>query len=133
MILNIFRLGVRRWGMCREQEGRRSRAGPEGGAAQPRPARSQPYELYVPEQAAERMSWRTRREGDYLPSSGQSGRTKLKEIFIDHKIPAYQRNAWPLLLLDQEIIWAPMLKKATLAAVRGGKSVLIKVRHCDII
>ncbi len=98
-----------------------------------RPALRLPYEFCVPEAAVSRLTWRTRREGDYLPSSGQRGRTKLKDIFIDHKIPAYQRNTWPLLLLDQEIIWAPLLKKATRARPGSGKSVLIKVRHCDII
>jgi len=92
-----------------------------------------PHGLYVAERELPRLSWRTRREGDALPSRGASGRTKLKEIFIDHKIPAYQRNSWPLLLLDQEIVWAPLLKKALSPAPGQSKSILIKVRHCDII
>ncbi len=47
---------------------------------------------------------RNRRDGDRFNPYGMSGSKKLKDFFIDIKIPSYQRNDIPLLLNNDEII-----------------------------
>jgi tRNA(Ile)-lysidine synthase len=52
-----------------------------------------------------RLKVRNRRDGDYMYPKGMSGKKKLKDIFIDKKIPREKRDLIPLLALDSEILW----------------------------
>ena len=88
-------------------------------------------ELLLPADLIDRLSWRARREGDAVSSLGKKGRRKLKDIFIDNHIPLYQRNHWPLLLLDDEIIWVGGLWKKDLG--KADSQILIKIRLYDKI
>lgn len=85
----------------------------------------------VPVELADSLVWRTRREGDRVPSNGQSGCRKLKDIFIDAKIPPHRRNRWPLLAAGEDILWVTGLWRREYA--RAGKSILIKIRDYDNI
>ena len=49
---------------------------------------------------------RTRRPGDRIQPAGMSGRKKLKDFFIDHKVPRAWRDRLPLLLAGGRIAWA---------------------------
>ena len=49
---------------------------------------------------------RTRRPGDRFYPPGGAGERKLKEFFIDRKIPRLEREYIPLLASGDEIIWA---------------------------
>lgn len=49
---------------------------------------------------------RNRREGDRIYPRGSLGEKKLKEYFIDAKIPSEQRSSIPLVALDNRIVWA---------------------------
>lgn len=49
---------------------------------------------------------RNRREGDYIVPLGMTGRKKIKELFIDDKIPRFERNGIPLIACGSEILWA---------------------------
>lgn len=51
------------------------------------------------------VSLRNRREGDYFQSTREGGRKKLKDYFIDTKVPRYLRNTIPLLADNSHIIW----------------------------
>lgn len=51
------------------------------------------------------ISIRNRRQGDIFQPFGFAGTKKLKEFFIDEKIPREQRDHIPLLALDEEIVW----------------------------
>ncbi len=56
---------------------------------------------------------RTRKQGDRMSVKGLNGTKKLKDIFIDEKIPLYKRNSWPVVTDKHgEILWLPGLKKA---------------------
>ena len=46
---------------------------------------------------------RTRRDGDIFAPSGMNGNKKVKKYYIDNKIPKYQRNKYPLLVINNEI------------------------------
>ena len=48
---------------------------------------------------------RNRRAGDYFYPLGLEGRKKLKDFFIDEKIPLRKRGLIPLLISGKEIIW----------------------------
>ena len=49
---------------------------------------------------------RTRRPGDRIQPAGMSGRKKLKDFFIGHRVPRAQRDRIPLLLAGGRIAWA---------------------------
>lgn len=56
---------------------------------------------------------RTRKQGDYIEPLGLSGRKKIKDIFIEKKIPPEERNSYPLLVDSTDnILWVPNLKKS---------------------
>ncbi len=48
---------------------------------------------------------RNRKNGDRFSPLGMKGRKKLKDFFIDEKIPKEDRNKIPLVLDGEEIIW----------------------------
>ena len=48
---------------------------------------------------------RNRKSGDLFKPYGSTGSKKLKEFFIDMKIPRDQRNKIPVIAADQEIVW----------------------------
>lgn len=52
-----------------------------------------------------RITLRNRQEGDRFSPLGMKGSKKLKDIFIDLKIPREKRDTIPLLCFDQDISW----------------------------
>ncbi|SFB31890.1 tRNA(Ile)-lysidine synthase [Lentibacillus halodurans] len=55
---------------------------------------------------------RTRKPGDRMRWTGLSGSKKLKDIFIDAKIPLNERDTWPVITdNNDEILWLAGLKK----------------------
>ncbi|PLT33056.1 tRNA lysidine(34) synthetase TilS [Bacillus sp. V5-8f] len=68
---------------------------------------------------------RTRKDGDRISVKGLGGSKKLKDIFIDEKIPMSRRNGWPVVQNQRgEILWLPGLKKSdqALAESHDGQS-----------
>ena len=56
---------------------------------------------------------RNRKKGDYISLLGTNGNKKVKDIFIENKIPLTLRNSYPLLVdADDNILWIPNLKKS---------------------
>jgi tRNA(Ile)-lysidine synthase len=53
---------------------------------------------------------RNRREGDQFVPFGMSGKKKLKDFFIDKKIPLYKRDIIPLICDRNNIIWVTGLR-----------------------
>ena len=87
--------------------------------------------MLIPQEMLAHLYWRTRRDGDAVVSTGKRGKRKLKEIFIDNRIPAFQRKKWPLLIYDESIIWIGGLWKKDIEA--SDKHILIKIRRYDKI
>ncbi len=48
---------------------------------------------------------RTRREGDRFVPLGMNGHKKIKDFFIDEKVPKFERDAIQLVCDDEKIIW----------------------------
>ncbi|MBP2242600.1 tRNA(Ile)-lysidine synthase [Cytobacillus eiseniae] len=55
---------------------------------------------------------RTREDGDRMTLKGMQGTKKVKDLFIDKKIPLHERNIWPIVTDGNgQILWVPGLKK----------------------
>jgi tRNA(Ile)-lysidine synthase len=68
---------------------------------------------------ADSVKWpiiiRTRKQGDRMTLKGMNGSRKLKDIFIDQKIPVHKRDTWPVITdKDGGVLWLPGLKKSAL-------------------
>ncbi len=69
---------------------------------------------------------RTRKYGDRMKVKGLNGTKKIKDIFINSKIPLRQRDLWPVVTDSAgKIVWIPGLKKS--------KFDIPKDKSCDII
>jgi len=56
---------------------------------------------------------RNRQPGDYIETKGLNGKKKIKEIFIEEKIPKHIRETYPILVdNNNQIIWIPNIKKS---------------------
>jgi tRNA(Ile)-lysidine synthetase-like protein len=69
---------------------------------------------------------RNKKNGDYIEVLGLNGKKKVKDIFINSKIPLDLRNNYPLLVdANDNILWIPFIKKS--------KYNVKKDEFCDII
>ena len=58
---------------------------------------------------------RNRKDGDYIILKNSNYRKKVKEIFIENKLPISKRNNYPLLVdSDDKVLWIPNIKKSNL-------------------
>jgi tRNA(Ile)-lysidine synthase len=70
---------------------------------------------------------RTFRPGDRIIPIGMSGRKKVKDFFIDEKIPLSERKRVPLLFCGDQLIWLVGLRSSELARVDIGADNIAKV------
>ena len=69
---------------------------------------------------------RTRKYGDKIFLKGTNGHKKVKDIFIDMKIPMKERELWPIVVdSNDQVVWIPGLKKSKFNKQKNEK--------CDII
>lgn len=71
---------------------------------------------------------RARREGDRFHPLGASGGKKLKDWFIDKKIPAELRDGIPLVARGSEILWVVGYAIAEQAKVRADSTHLVQCK-----
>jgi len=69
---------------------------------------------------------RTFRPGDRIQQLGMTGRKKVKDLFIDEKIPPARRDRIPLLFCGDELIWVVGLRTAHPARVDAGSTQVVK-------
>ncbi len=74
-----------------------------------------------------RLAVRTRRSGDKIQPLGMKGHKKVKDIFIDSKIPVSQRDKWPIIVDQAGILWIPGLKVAERGRCRSQSKDVIEV------
>jgi tRNA(Ile)-lysidine synthase len=56
---------------------------------------------------------RNKKEGDYIEVLGLNGKKKIKDIFINEKIPLSERDTYPILVDNEDnILWIPNIKKS---------------------
>ncbi len=68
------------------------------------------------------------RPGDRLRPLGMAGHKKLKDLFIDLKVPRSRRRTLPLLLAGEEILWIPGCARSDFATVEADTRTVWRVR-----
>ncbi|MCM1053373.1 MAG: tRNA lysidine(34) synthetase TilS [Ruminococcus sp.] len=64
---------------------------------------------------------RNRREGDKMAIKNLNGHKKIKDIFIDLKIPKAKRDVFPIVIdSNNEIVWLPGVKKSKFDVEKDG-------------
>lgn len=60
---------------------------------------------------------RTRKRGDRIHIIGMDGHKKVKDLFIDEKISRKERDMWPLVTDEADILWIPGLRRSAKALI----------------
>lgn len=72
---------------------------------------------------------RTRNPGDRIRLLGLAGTKKVKDIFIDKKVPAVDRDTWPIVVNgDGEILWLPLLARSELGVLSDHATSYVVIR-----
>jgi len=71
---------------------------------------------------------RSRRSGDRFLPFGADGSKKLKQYFIDQKVPSYLRDDVPILEGGKRILWVVGMRQAEEGRVTGNTKRIIKVK-----
>ncbi|MBR3523270.1 MAG: tRNA lysidine(34) synthetase TilS [Bacilli bacterium] len=65
---------------------------------------------------------RTIKNGDKITIKNMQGTKKIKDIFINEKIPMIKRKIWPIVVDSQNnVLWIPGLKKSKFDSQKTGK------------
>jgi len=78
--------------------------------------------------AERRLELRNWRPGDALLQQGASEPKKLKELFQKHRIPLWQRRAWPIVVLGDEPVWAGEFGPVAEFAARPGTRTALRIK-----
>jgi len=69
---------------------------------------------------------RSRRPGDRIATIGLNGTQKVKDMFIDGKLPRRRRDSWPLVTdRSGELLWVPGFRRSRGALVTGSTEVAL--------
>ncbi|WP_067933514.1 tRNA lysidine(34) synthetase TilS [Alicyclobacillus kakegawensis] len=69
-----------------------------------------------------RVTVRTARAGDRARLLGRSGSRKLQDVFVDSKVPRRLRGVWPVVCVEDEIVWVPGLMRAGCSLLEPGQA-----------
>ena len=59
------------------------------------------------------LYFRNKKDGDYILLKGSNNKKKIKDIFIEKKLPMKERKTYPLLVdSNDNILWIPNIKKS---------------------
>lgn len=95
----------------------------------PRPWPESPMEaLFDPAFLPKTLIVRNFRPGDRFRPLGMEGHKKIKELFIEKKVPLAVRATQPLLLADGEILWIAGYGRSEIARVRAGTRRVLRVK-----
>jgi tRNA(Ile)-lysidine synthase len=74
------------------------------------------------------LTIRNFRRGDRFQPLGMTGHKKLKELFIENKIPLSVRANLPLLVLDDEVLWVPGYGRSEIGKVRAETRAILQLK-----
>lgn len=73
---------------------------------------------------------RSRIDGDKIEVLGLNGKKSIKDVFINSKIPLFERNNWPILVDNAgKTLWIPGLKKSKFDKTKSKKYDIILWYH----
>ncbi|MBT9133221.1 MAG: tRNA(Ile)-lysidine synthase [Firmicutes bacterium] len=73
------------------------------------------------------LTVRNRRQGDIFCPLGIKGKKKIKDFFIDRKIPLLEREQVPLLLSGSEIIWVINQQQSEIGKITGKTKKVLRI------
>jgi tRNA(Ile)-lysidine synthase len=71
-------------------------------------------------------------QGDRFQPLGMSGRKKIKDLFIEHKVPLSTRVQWPLLTMGDMILWIPAYGRSEVGRVTGQTERVLSIKATPI-
>ncbi|WP_027309055.1 tRNA lysidine(34) synthetase TilS [Caloramator sp. ALD01] len=71
---------------------------------------------------------RSRKAGDYIILSGIGGKKKIKDFFIDKKVPRDKRHTIPLIAKGSEIIWIIGMRENSLYRIDDKTKKILEIR-----
>jgi len=74
-----------------------------------------------------RLHLRARKPGDRMTPFGMKQSRKLQDIMVDCRIPAHLREAVPILLHEQEILWLPGYRRSDSAPVDDTTTTVLEI------
>ncbi|NIK12691.1 tRNA lysidine(34) synthetase TilS [Alkalibacillus almallahensis] len=82
------------------------------------------------------VSWpltvRTRRPGDRIRPKGLNGHKKVKDIFIDEKVPLNERDTWPVVTdANGRVLWIPLLKQSDWADLSDTRHIILSIDESE--
>jgi tRNA(Ile)-lysidine synthase len=78
------------------------------------------------------LRMRNFRPGDRFQPLGVKGEQKLKEFFIDHKIPRFERPGIPLLISEDRVVWVVGHRISEGVKVTEQTNRVLRIKVCDI-
>ena len=76
----------------------------------------------------EPLTVRNFRTGDCFQPLGMTGHKKVKDLFIDKKIPLSVRRTLPILVAGEEVLWIPCYGRSELAKTGPKAREILQVR-----
>jgi len=74
--------------------------------------------------ADRRLTVRVWRPGDRMRTRDGEAARRVKRFFSDARVPGPGRTGWPVVLVDDEIVWIPGIRRTVAASERSGRPVL---------
>jgi tRNA(Ile)-lysidine synthase len=68
------------------------------------------------------------RNGDFLQPLGMPGHRKIKDLFIEQKLPLAQRATMPLLVIGREVLWVPGSRRSERAKVTNSTALILRLK-----
>jgi tRNA(Ile)-lysidine synthase len=78
------------------------------------------------------LSARSRRNGDTFVPFGMDHKKKVKELFIDEKVPFWERDAIPIISDVEGIIWIAGMRRGAVAKVDENTKQILKIEKRDL-
>lgn len=73
--------------------------------------------VFDAEKLTQPLMVRSRKNGDRIRLFGMNGSKKVKELFMEAKIPRDQRNDYPIVTTEKQIIWIPGIRRSCYAPI----------------
>jgi tRNA(Ile)-lysidine synthase len=83
---------------------------------------SDPWLAWLPADRA--LTVRAWQGGDRMVVSDDGRRRRVKRFFADRHVVAPDRDGWPVVVVDDEIIWIPGIRRGPAATARSGRPAL---------
>ncbi|HTF92681.1 MAG TPA: tRNA lysidine(34) synthetase TilS, partial [Verrucomicrobiae bacterium] len=78
------------------------------------------------------LTVRNFRRGDYFQPLGMTGHKKLKDLFIEQKVVLSTRANLPLLVLKNEVLWAPDYGRSAIAKVTSESAMILRLKLASL-